>query len=101
MKNNLVELNGKLTQDIQLTKNNNGNSYVRFSLACTRDGKKPWTDFISCVAFDEKAEELCRNNKKDTPYHIHGNLRTSTYERNGQKVYSTSVVVDELELINE
>ncbi len=71
MKNNHVELNGKLVQDIQLSKNTNGSSYVRFSIACIRDGNKPWTDFISCVAFNDKAEELCRNSKKDTPYHIY------------------------------
>ena len=46
MKNNHVELFGTLTRDIEVSKNEKGNTFVKFSLACLRDGKKPWTDYI-------------------------------------------------------
>ena len=54
MKNNSVHLIGTLTRDIELSKNSKGNSFVRFTLACTRDNK-PFTDFINCIAFGEVA----------------------------------------------
>ena len=54
MKNNSVHLIGTLTRDIVLSKNSKGNSFVRFTLACTRDNK-PFTDFINCIAFGEVA----------------------------------------------
>lgn len=50
MKNNHVELFGTLTRDIEVSKNGKGNTFVKFSLACLRDGKKPWTDYINCIA---------------------------------------------------
>lgn len=39
MKNNHVELFGTLTRDIEVSKNGKGNNFVKFSLACLRDGK--------------------------------------------------------------
>ena len=44
MKNNSVHLIGTLTRDIELSRNSKGNSFARFTLACTRDNK-PFTDF--------------------------------------------------------
>ncbi len=56
MKNNHVELFGTLTRDIEVSKNGKGNTFVKFSLACLRDGKKPWTDYINCIAFGDIAK---------------------------------------------
>lgn len=41
MKNNHVELFGTLTRDIEVSRNGKGNTFVKFSLACLREGKKP------------------------------------------------------------
>ena len=90
MKNNHVELFGTLTRDIEVSKNGKGNTFVKFSLACLRDGKKPWTDYINCIAFGGMAG-FC----------IVGNLRTSSYEKDGKKQYSTNVVVESFELLND
>ncbi len=38
MTNNYVLLNGKLSRDIEVSKNDKGNSFVKFCLICTRDG---------------------------------------------------------------
>ena len=83
MKNNSVHLIGTLTRDIELSKNSKGNSFVRFTLACTRDNK-PFTDFINCIAFGEVANALCKHNEKD-----------------GKKTYSTIVVVESFTPLND
>ena len=83
MKNNSVHLIGALTRDIELSKNSKGNSFVRFTLACTRDNK-PFTDFINCIAFSEVANALCKHRNKDTAYEINGYLRISSYEKDGK-----------------
>lgn len=100
MKNNSVQLIGTLTRDIELSKNSKGNSFVRFSLACIRDNK-PFTDFINCIAFGDMANDICKHGDKDTGFCIVGNLRTSSYEKDGKKQYSTNVVVESFELLND
>ena len=99
MKNNPVHLIGALTRDIELSKNSKENSFVRFTLACTRDDK-PFTDFINCIAFSEVANALCKHRNKDTAYEINGYLRISSYEKDGKKTYSTIVVVESFTLLN-
>ena len=101
MKNNHVELFGTLTRDIEVSKNGKGNTFVKFSLACLRDGKKSWTDYINCIAFGEVANALCKHNDKDTVYEINGYLRISSYEKDGKKTYSTIVVVESFTLLND
>lgn len=100
MKNNSVHLIGKLTRDIELSRNSKGNSFVRFTLACTRDNK-PFTDFINCIAFGDMANDICKHGDKDTGFCIVGNLRTSSYKKDGKKQYSTNVVVESFELLND
>lgn len=100
MKNNSVHLIGKLTRDIELSRNSKGNSFVRFTLACTRDNK-PFTDFINCIAFGDMANDICKHGDKDTGFCIVGTLRTSSYEKDGKKQYSTNVVVESFELLND
>lgn len=38
--------------------------------------------------------------EKDTAYHIEGNIRTNSYEKNGKKNYSTNVVVESFRLLD-
>ena len=57
MKNNHVELFGTLTRDIEVSRNGKGNTFVKFTLACLRDGKKTWTDYINCIAFGDMAND--------------------------------------------
>ena len=83
MTNNYVLLNGKLSRDIEVSKNDKGNSFVKFCLICTRDGNSSYSDYVNCIAFGEIANAICRKGEKDTAYHIEGNIRTNSYEKNG------------------
>lgn len=47
------------------------------------------------------ANDICEHGDKDTGFCIVGNLRTSSYEKDGKKQYSTNVVVESFELLND
>lgn len=65
MTNNYVLLNGKLSRDIEVSKNDKGNSFVKFCLICTRDGNSSYSDYVNCIAFGEIANAICRKGEKE------------------------------------
>ena len=97
---NKVLLMGRLTADPELKKTGEGISVVRFTLAVNRPkqkDKEQTADFISCVAFRQTAEFLCKYFRKGSALIAFGNIRTGSYEKDGQKVYTTDVIVDEVQ----
>ena len=56
---------------------------------------QPTADFISCVAFGKSAEFVERFLKKGTKIAVEGRIQTGSYtNKEGQRVYTTDVVVD-------
>lgn len=99
---NIVILKGRLTRDpdIRYTQGQEPICVARFSLAVDRKGKKDaqtTADFPSCVAFRKTAESIGKWLKKGTAVAITGRLQTGSYTQNGQKVYTTDVVVSDWE----
>ena len=75
---------------------------ARYSLAVDRrfrrDGDSQTADFISCVAFGRQAEFAEKYLRKGTKIALTGRIQTGSYtNRDGQKVYTTDVVVEEQE----
>ena len=101
MKNNHVELNGTLTKNIELSKSQKGNSFTKFTLKCPRDDQGTRFDYVGCIAFGELAEELKKVGTNNTNLKVVGNLQTSSYKKDNQKIYSMNVVVESFELLNE
>ena len=98
---NKVVLIGRLTKDPDLRfAAGSGTAVTRLTLAVNRPFKKDEADFINCIAFGEIANAICRKGEKDTAYHIEGNIRTNSYEKNGKKNYSTNVVVESFRLLD-
>lgn len=93
---------GRLTRDPQIS-NGNDSMVARYTLAVDRAYKKegePNADFISCVAFGKSADfaekYLCKGKK----IAVEGRIRTGSYtNKDGQKVYTTDVVVDRHEFV--
>ena len=55
-------------------------------------------DFISCVAFGKTAEFLGKYGTKGTKFVVTGRIQTGSYtNREGVKVYTTDVVIEEVE----
>ena len=101
MKNNHVELNGTLTKNIELSKSQKGNSFIKFTLKCPRDNQGTRFDYVGCIAFGNLAEELKKVGTINTKLKLIGNLQTSSYKKDNQKIYSMNVVVESFELLNE
>ena len=98
---NKVLLIGRLTRDAELSQS--GSTYAKFSLAVNRqfkdkDGSKK-ADFINCVAFGKTAEVLTQYTQKGSQIGVEGSLQVSSYEKNGVKQFSTSVVVESIEFL--
>jgi single-strand DNA-binding protein len=86
-------LTGRLTKDPQITEGEKARA--KFTLACNRRGEG--ADFISCVAFGKTAEFIRDYFKKGMKADIAGHIHTGSYEKDGKTIYTTDVVVDEIE----
>lgn len=74
---------------------------ARYSLAVQRKYKQqgePDCDFINCVAFGKNGEFAGKYLYKGIKIAVEGRIQTGSYtNRDGQKVYTTDVVVEEQE----
>ncbi len=100
---NKVILMGRLTRepDIRSSAGENATTVARYTLAVDRrfrrDGEQT-ADFIGCVAFGRQAEFAEKYLHQGTKIAITGRIQTGSYtNREGQKVYTTDVVVEEQE----
>lgn len=97
---NKVILSGRITADTELKHTQGEMSFVRFNLAVNRK-KKNEADFISCQAWNKTAELINKYVKKGDKIAVEGFIRTGQYEKNGQKIYTTDVVVENVEFLGE
>ena len=76
---------------------------ARYTLAIDRrfvkkGGNEPTADFISCVAFGKLGEFAEKYLKQGTKIAVTGRIQTGSYtNKDGQKIYTTDVVVEECE----
>ncbi len=100
---NNVVLVGRLVRDPDVRYNPNGTGVARFTVACDRRFKRegqPEADFISCVAFGKTAEFMEKYFAKGRLIGLQGSIQTGSYtNKDGQKVYTTDVVVDNVEFV--
>ncbi|MCD8241044.1 MAG: single-stranded DNA-binding protein [Lachnospiraceae bacterium] len=101
---NKVILMGRLTRDpdIRYSNGETATAVARFTLAVdrrfSRRDSDQTADFISCVAFGKQAEFLEKYFRKGMRAMICGRIQTGSYtNRDGQKVYTTDVVAEEVE----
>lgn len=100
---NHVILMGRLTRDpeVRYTNGDKPMCIARYTLAVDRRFKRERqdsADFIPCVAFDKYGEFVEKYCKKGTKLAVSGRIQTGSYtNRDGQKVYTTEIVVEEQE----
>ena len=93
---NKVILGGRMTADPELKQTPQGVSVTSFSVAVNRRGKDAQTDFISCVAWRQTAEFICKFFKKGSSICISGSIQTRTWnDQQNNKRYATEVVAEE------
>ena len=100
---NKVILMGRLTRDpeVRYTSGENSLAIARYTLAVDRKIRKDGdatADFIPCVVFGRSAEFVEKYFRKGLKITIAGRIQTGSYtNRDGQKVYTTEVVVEDQE----
>lgn len=102
---NKVILMGRLTRDpeVRYSKGDEPMAIARYSLAVDRKRSRGWdneqsADFISCVAFGKQGEFAEKYLHKGTKIAVIGRIQTGSYtNKDGVKVYTTDVVVEEHE----
>lgn len=96
---------GRLTRDpeIRYSSGDNSMAIARYTLAVDRrfrrnnDGEAT-ADFIGCVAFGRSAEFAEKYFRQGLKVLVTGRIQTGSYtNRDGQKVYTTDVVVEDQE----
>lgn len=96
---NYVSLLGRLTKDVELKQTSTGKTYCRFTLAVKKEYASDGADFINCVAWDKRAEFLANYFAKGQRVLIQGRLNTGSYEVNGEKRFTTDVLVDKVSFV--
>lgn len=100
---NKVILMGRLTRDPEIRVSVATNvTTAKFTLAVDRkykkEGEQQTADFISCTAFGKTAEFAERYLHQGTKIVVVGRIQTGSYtNKDGNKVYTTDVVVEECE----
>lgn len=108
---NNVSLMGRLTRDAELRyASNTEMAILRFNVAVDRrlskekrteaeNNNQPTADFINCIAFGKTAEIIGQYFGKGNKIAITGHIQTGSYEKDGQRIYTTDVVVDSFDFI--
>lgn len=111
-KMNSVQLMGRLTRDPELRYTQSGTATCSFNLAVDRGLSKekkkeaeakgyPTADFIRCTTWGKTAELAGQYLSKGLRILIEGRIQTGSYtNKEGQKVYTTDVVIRNLHFID-
>lgn len=102
---NKVILMGRLTRDpnVKYTQGEHTMAVAKYTLAVDRRGQKgqdgaQTADFINCVAFDRAGEFAEKYLHQGMRVLVSGRLQTGSYtNKEGQKVYTTQVILDDQE----
>ena len=102
---NQVMLIGRLTKDPEVRYTATSQLAVaRFSVAIDRgkdkNGNDAGADFPNIVCFGKTAELVEKYVRKGQMVGITGRIQTGSYEKDGQKVYTTEVVADRVEFLS-
>ena len=93
---NLVIMSGNLTRDPEIREGNSG-KFATYTLAV--QGRKDAADFFNCTVFGDKpVEYVSKYLKKGSRVCLQGRLSNRSYEKDGQKHTTTSIVVFNHEL---
>lgn len=107
---NNVNILGRLTRDVDLRMTTSNLAVGRFNVAVDRklskekrqeaeNNNQPTADFIGCIAFGKTAENIATYFRKGQRIAVSGHIQTGSYEKDGQRIYTTDVIVDSFDFI--
>lgn len=98
---NMVVLIGNLTRDPEVRYTTNQMAVCTVTLAIDRPTKEKTTDFPRVVVFGKQAETLATYMKKGGKIAVSGSIQTGSYEKDGEKVFTTDVVANRIEFLSK
>lgn len=93
---------GNLGADPELRMTQSGQPVLKFRIGCTEsyldksNTRQEKTEWVSCTVWGKRGEALSRILEKGKQVYVEGSLSTSSYEKNGEKRYSTEINVREV-----
>ena len=97
----LLVVRGVKELDVKYTQS--GKAVARFNLAVNRDFKDAngdsQADFPSCQVWGKTAEVMADNLRKGSLIDVTGRIQTGSYEKDGQRIYTTDVVVEKFHFL--
>ena len=102
---NTVAQVGRLTRDVEVKYTHKGRPVARFALAVNRRYKNEQgtydTDYFNCVVWGLTAENLAKFTKKGSLIGVSGMLQSRSYEKDGNRVYVTEILVENFDLLEK
>lgn len=89
---------GRITRDPDIRQSGE-TKIARYTLAVDRRNRQEGADFIPCVCFGKTADFVEKYLQKGMKIAVEGRIQTGSYEKNGQKVYTTDIIVDSHEFV--
>lgn len=100
---NQVVLVGRVVKELDLKYTQSGKAVARFNLAVNRDFKDAngdsQADFPSCQVWGKTAEVMADSLRKGSLIDVTGRIQTGSYEKDGQRIYTTDVVVEKFHFL--
>lgn len=101
---NVINLVGNLTADVELKYSQGGTAYTSFNIGVQRAFKDKQSgeyksDFPRCKAFGKTAEIIAENFNKGSKIGLTGSVQTDRYEKDGQTIYTTDIMVDRVHFV--
>lgn len=100
---NKAILLGNLTKDVELIETANKKVVAKFTIATQKnftnnDGERE-ADFINCQAWNESGKTIAKYFHKGDKILVTGRIENRTYEKDGEKKYTTVVTVESFEFV--
>lgn len=97
---NSINLTGNLTKDIELKQTNSGKTVATFDIAVKRPRSNE-TDFITCIAWEQRAEYLSKYANKGSRVAVSGYITTRKWQdKNGTNRTAYEVTCDAVECLS-
>lgn len=97
---NKVILIGNITKELELRKTQTNKSVVEFSIAINEGyGDNKTTEYVNITCWEKLAERIVQYCRKGHKIGVEGRIKTDSYEKQGQKVYRTYVLANNIEFL--
>ena len=102
---NTVAITGNLTRDPELRQTQGGTSVCKLGIAVNERVKRgeEWVEeasFFNVTVFGRQGENVASYLSKGRPVAIQGKLRSSSYEKNGEKRTGVEIIADQVQFLS-